>query len=151
MLTPHVAVRHARQKTHGGSANERTAQSPSPPQALLPCPNTNCLEFNRFGAGNPSAWELMGKGRRIRRLYGKRGGERFSGRLAELGLGRVIKAPRLERLNGTACGQQPQPSRRTRQSTRQVPVLGCSLPLRRGLQNWIWPLGSCAKGRRRRP
>ena len=63
-------------------------------------------------------------------------------RLAELGLGRVINTAHLERLNGTARGQQCRLSRRTRQSTKQIPVLVWFLLLWRDFQNWIWPHSS---------
>jgi len=59
-----------------------------------------------------------------------------------LGLGRVINTAHLEQLNGTARGQQCRLSRRTRQSTKQVPVLAWSLLLWRDFRNRIWPHSS---------
>ena len=48
------------------------------------CPNEDCDDFNRFAAGNLSVCERMGKGRRIRRLYCKTCGHRFSERQGSL-------------------------------------------------------------------
>jgi len=48
------------------------------------CPNEDCDDFNRFAAGNLSVCERMGKGRRIRRLYCKSCGHRFSERQGSL-------------------------------------------------------------------
>jgi transposase-like protein len=44
------------------------------------CPNEDCGDFNRFAAGNLSVCERMGKDHRIRRLYCKSCGHRFSER-----------------------------------------------------------------------
>ena len=48
------------------------------------CPNEDCCDFNRFAAGNLSICERMGKDRRIRRLYCKTCGHRFSERQGSL-------------------------------------------------------------------
>ncbi len=48
------------------------------------CPNEDCGDFNRFAAGNLSVCERMGKGRRIRRLYCRSCGHRFSERQGSL-------------------------------------------------------------------
>ena len=48
------------------------------------CPNEDCCDFNRFAAGNLSVCERMGKDRRIRRLYCKTCGHRFSERQGSL-------------------------------------------------------------------
>src|SRR5271165_4300139 len=51
--------------------------------AALACPNEDCSDFNRFGAGNLSVCERMGK-QQIRRLYCKTCGQRFSERQGSL-------------------------------------------------------------------
>lgn len=48
------------------------------------CPNEDCCDFNRFAAGNLSICEWMGKDDRIRRLYCKSCGHRFSERQGSL-------------------------------------------------------------------
>jgi transposase-like protein len=48
------------------------------------CPNEECADFNRFGAGNLSVCEWIGKDRRIRRLYCRTCGHRFSERQGTL-------------------------------------------------------------------
>ena len=48
------------------------------------CPNEDCCDFNRFAAGNLSVCERMGKDHRIRRLYCKSCGHRFSEREGSL-------------------------------------------------------------------
>ena len=48
------------------------------------CPNEDCGDFNRFAAGNLSVCERMGKNCRIRRLYCKSCGHRFSERQGSL-------------------------------------------------------------------
>lgn len=48
------------------------------------CPNEDCCDFNRFAAGNLSVCERMGKDHRIRRLYCKSCGHRFSERQGTL-------------------------------------------------------------------
>ncbi len=52
--------------------------------AALACPNPDCSDFNKFGAGNLSVAERMGKGKGIRRLYCKTCGKRFSERQGSL-------------------------------------------------------------------
>ena len=52
--------------------------------ALLACPNSDCDLFNRFGAGNLSVAERMGKHKAIRRLYCNQCGHRFSERQGSL-------------------------------------------------------------------
>jgi transposase-like protein len=48
------------------------------------CPNEDCSDFNRFGAGNLSVCEWMGKDKAIRRLYCRTCGHRFSERQGTL-------------------------------------------------------------------
>ncbi len=48
------------------------------------CPNEDCPDFNRFGAGNLSVCEWIGKGKKIRRLYCRSCGRRFSERQGTL-------------------------------------------------------------------
>lgn len=48
------------------------------------CPNENCEQFNVFGRGNLSVCERMGRQKRIRRLYCKTCGHRFSERQGSL-------------------------------------------------------------------
>lgn len=48
------------------------------------CPNGDCSMFNRFGAGNLSVVERMGKDRAIRRLYCNHCQHRFSERQGSL-------------------------------------------------------------------
>lgn len=52
--------------------------------SFFACPNSDCADFNRFGAGNLSVCERMGKGKTIRRLYCKTCGHRFSERQGSL-------------------------------------------------------------------
>lgn len=52
--------------------------------SFLACPNSECADFNHFGAGNLSIAEWMGKDRAIRRLYCKTCGHRFSEREGSL-------------------------------------------------------------------
>jgi len=54
------------------------------PLSALACPNPDCSDFNRFGAGNLSVAERMGKGKAIRRLYCHSCGHRFSERQGSL-------------------------------------------------------------------
>jgi len=48
------------------------------------CPNDDCADFNRFGAGNLSVCERIGKDKRTRRLYCRTCGHRFSERQGTL-------------------------------------------------------------------
>lgn len=48
------------------------------------CPNPDCCDFNRFGAGNLSVSDRIGKGKAIRRLYCSTCKKRFSGRKGSL-------------------------------------------------------------------
>jgi transposase-like protein len=68
--------------------------------AGLACPNPDCADFNCFGADNLSVAELTGKNKKIRRLYCKSCGHRFSerqgtllkyGKLPEETVVRIIK------------------------------------------------------------
>jgi transposase-like protein len=52
--------------------------------ASFACPNPDCDLFNRFGAGNLSVAERMGKNQAIRRLYCNHCGHRFSERQGSL-------------------------------------------------------------------
>ena len=54
------------------------------PLSALACPNPDCSDFNRFGAGNLSVAEHMGKAKAIRRLYCHTCGQRFSERQGSL-------------------------------------------------------------------
>ena len=54
------------------------------PLAFFACPNSDCADFNRFGADNLSIAEWMGKDKAIRRLYCKTCGRRFSEREGSL-------------------------------------------------------------------
>jgi transposase-like protein len=54
------------------------------PLSALACPNPDCDDFNRFGAGNLSVAEHMGKHKAIRRLYCHTCGHRFSERHGSL-------------------------------------------------------------------
>lgn len=57
---------------------------PSEDLAGFACPNEDCGDFNQFAAGNLSVCERMGKDHRIRRLYCKSCGHRFSEREGSL-------------------------------------------------------------------
>jgi transposase-like protein len=48
------------------------------------CPNEDCTDFNRFGGGNLSVCERIGKEKKIRRLYCRTCGHRFSERQGTL-------------------------------------------------------------------
>jgi transposase-like protein len=48
------------------------------------CPNEDCGDFNVFAGGNLSVCERMGRDKRIRRLYCKSCGQRFSERQGSL-------------------------------------------------------------------
>jgi len=52
--------------------------------AAFACPNQDCPDFNRFGAGNLSVCEWTGKHKQIRRLYCRTCGHRFSERQGTL-------------------------------------------------------------------
>ncbi len=54
------------------------------PLECFACPNPECDPFNRFGLGNLSVCERMGKGRAIRRLYCGHCQRRFSERQGSL-------------------------------------------------------------------
>jgi transposase-like protein len=58
--------------------------SKSPPLSFFACPNPDCADFNRFGAGNLSVAERMGKDKSIRRLYCGTCHTRFSERKGSL-------------------------------------------------------------------
>jgi transposase-like protein len=58
--------------------------SPSDDLSGFACPNEECCDFNRFAAGNLSVCERMGKDGRIRRLYCRSCGHRFSERQGSL-------------------------------------------------------------------
>jgi len=48
------------------------------------CPNPDCIDFNRFGAGNLRVAERNGKGKRLRRLACRSCGTRFQERRGSL-------------------------------------------------------------------
>lgn len=50
----------------------------------LACPNPDCCDFNRFGAGNLSVSDWIGKDKAIRRLYCSTCKKRFSERKGSL-------------------------------------------------------------------
>jgi transposase-like protein len=52
--------------------------------AIFACPHEDCPDFNVFGGGNLSVCEWMGKHKRIRRLYCRSCGDRFSERQGTL-------------------------------------------------------------------
>jgi transposase-like protein len=54
------------------------------PLTAFACPNEDCCDFNRFAAENLSVCELMGKDKKIRRLYCRSCGHRFSERQGTL-------------------------------------------------------------------
>ncbi len=60
------------------------AQTGPMPIECFACPNAECDAFNRFGAGNLSVCERMGKGKAIRRLYCGHCRRRFSERAGSL-------------------------------------------------------------------
>jgi hypothetical protein len=62
----------------------RTTGRVDPALAGLACPNPDCGDFNRFGAGNLSVAEWIGEARRIRRLYRSSCRHRFSERQGTL-------------------------------------------------------------------
>ena len=63
---------------------QTTAANTDSGLAAFACPNESCADFNRFGAGNLSVCERMGKDKKIRRLYCKSCGHRFSERRGTL-------------------------------------------------------------------
>ena len=62
----------------------KDGQTSELPLLFFACPNSDCIDFNRFGADNLSVCEHMGKGKAIRRLYCKTCGCRFSERRGSL-------------------------------------------------------------------
>lgn len=60
------------------------AASPAATLTAFACPNENCADSNQFGAGNLSVCEWIGKDKRIRRLYCRTCGHRFSERQGTL-------------------------------------------------------------------
>ena len=48
------------------------------------CPNSECIDFRRFGSGNLGVREWIGKAKHIRRLYCRTCGQRFSERRGSL-------------------------------------------------------------------
>lgn len=67
-------------------ANRRNQDTVKTDKTLIAfaCPNEECSDFNRFGAGNLSVCEWMGKEKHIRRLYCSTCGHRFSERQGTL-------------------------------------------------------------------
>lgn len=65
-------------KQHMNCANADTTLT------AFACPNEDCADFNRFGAGNLSVCEWIGKEKHIRRLYCRSCGHRFSERQGTL-------------------------------------------------------------------
>jgi hypothetical protein len=64
--------------------NQPERESDNLPLAFFACPNSDCADFNHFGADNLSIAEWMGKDKAIRRLYCKTCGTRFSERQGSL-------------------------------------------------------------------
>jgi len=60
------------------------AANAAPTLTAFACPNEDCSDFNRFGAGNLSVCEWIGKDKQIRRLYCRTCGHRFSERQGTL-------------------------------------------------------------------
>ena len=95
--------------------------------ALYACPNPDCDAFNRFAAGH--LLRVRGKA-----LFGLK--RQIVQRIGQLGLGTQINTAHIERLNGTARGQQARLARRTRAVSRRGRTLRWSLALWRDLYNW---------------
>jgi len=68
------------------------------PLECFACPNAACELFNRFGAGNLSVCEFMGKGKAIRRLYCDHCGQRFSERRGSLMQDAKLPVPAVVRM-----------------------------------------------------
>jgi len=70
----------------GNARTPSHEQSPSEerPLGFFACPNPDCEAFNRFGGGNLSVAERMGKDKSIRRLYCRSCQTRFSERQGSL-------------------------------------------------------------------
>jgi transposase-like protein len=65
-------------------ATQEASQGGKLPLTAFACPNEDCCDFNRFAAENLSVCELMGKDKKIRRLYCRSCGHRFSERQGTL-------------------------------------------------------------------
>jgi transposase-like protein len=65
-------------------AQDAAAEVEPMPLECFACPNAECDSFNRFGLGNLSVCEHMGKGKAIRRLYCSHCQHRFSERQGSL-------------------------------------------------------------------
>lgn len=63
---------------------QEVARTSEGPLEMFACPNPDCAMFNRFGAGNLSVSERMGKDKAIRRLYCNYCQHRFSERQGSL-------------------------------------------------------------------
>ena len=76
----------------GNNSSSRTKSvSGGFPLSFFACPNPDCIDFNRFDAGNLSVAERMGKNKAIRRLYCKTCGRRFSEREGSLMAGTKLQ------------------------------------------------------------
>lgn len=73
--------RHSHAKAAAPTGN---TVAPAEDLSGFACPNEECSDFNRFAAGNLSVCERMGKDQRIRRLYCRSCGHRFSERQGSL-------------------------------------------------------------------
>jgi transposase-like protein len=71
------------------------------PLEWFACPNPECALFNRFGAGNLSVTERMGKDKAIRRLYCNHCHHRFSERQGSLM--QYAKLPEMEVVRIMKC------------------------------------------------
>jgi LacI family transcriptional regulator len=80
------------------SGPEGRPANPSLPFSLLACPNPDCADFNRFGAGNLSVCERMGKAQAICRLYCHTCHTRFSERQGSLMEYTKLPAPTVVRV-----------------------------------------------------
>jgi transposase-like protein len=73
-----------RRRQEDAMAQDVAADAEPMPLECFACPNVECDSFNRFGAGNLSVCERMGKGKSIRRLYCSHCQRRFSERQGSL-------------------------------------------------------------------
>lgn len=82
-------------------------------------------------------------GVRTRALFGRL--KDIRQRIRDLGIGRKINTSHVERVNGTARGQQTRLARRTRNASRLVEMLQWALWLWRDLYNWTRAHGSLSR------
>lgn len=116
-------VRHRRRKRGRG---RRRHPDLKPPPGLL----TGVVCKVRDAAGN--LLRVRGKA-----LFGRK--RDILARIEQCGVGEKINTSHLERLNGTARGQQARLTRRSRAGSRRGRTLRGSLALWRDVYNWIRP------------